>query len=256
MKDFLFFLVGLSILLLPSILMLGNTAVSKWSDPTPTPTAHPALINACHHPAPNGRFCGANLDGSGVKVSDENGRVLVQEWVKWSHFVGWTEDSQYAFYNLNDQYENSRAVMFDSQNWAMVELGDDVSCWGAGTRGDCRKSVVALAPKSNLVLQGIGRIYDLNHQTEQNLFPNPEQSFIWAAAWSPDESKLAYFGGADKETREIHLYVLEGEMITAVPEYTFAADELYAPNLQWLDNQTIQFEDNVGTTYQYELWRK
>ena len=248
-KNGILLFMGMSILCLPGFLMVRTFAVI-WTGEVTVPHK---LANACHHPSPNGRFCGAAIAQQGVKVSDEDGHILFNGWGEWSHFIGWTDDSRFAFYNLSDQYgENRRAVMFDTNRWEIIFLGED-----GDMSSKCRKNVIALAPQNNLILQEGGCLYDLNHQTKQNIFPNLEASWLAAASWSPNENYLALLGNTDNQTGEVMLFVTEryGENVTPIPEFTFSANELYTPNLHWIENNTIQFEDNNGTRYEYQIER-
>ena len=254
------------LLILFLLLMMGcgqNNALPAAIDvlltpqPTITPTGHPLLNYSCEHPSPDGRFCGGSQTGWGAKMSDENGRVLYSRWDKWLTFVGWTADSRYAVYNLDGRMRSSYAIMFDTVEWEVVFLGDDSWCKEdvKQGRGACHTTVQALEPDYGFMMQR-GRVYDLNNETHVDVFDEIHNSYVSAADWTPDGSKLAYFGGTGRgDDRVLTLFIADanGENSTAVAHLTFPLLEVSVFNLHWVDNQTVQFEDNKGAVYEYIL---
>ena len=218
-------------------------------DPSPTPTGHPLLNYSCEHPSPDGRFCGGLQDGWGSKVSDENGRVLYSRWNQFVMLIGWTNDSRYLVY-YNYPYRGSYAytTVFDTEKWESRMRSE---------------TVVGMNTDKNLIALSSGYIYNLDDDIETPFRAEETFKITLKADWSPNEAQLAFlssegFGDYFVEGRmAIFIANTNGENSRIIHELPFGISDLtlYKQQIKfyWVDDQTIQLQDNKGNIYQYEI---
>jgi hypothetical protein len=154
------------------------------------------------YPSPNGAYW-ATADGR-VRVS-QGGPCARLVHPKWVRFVGWTGDSRYAVYAVEDQYGNGAGLVFDTVAWRQFALPQAI---GLGDpRGRAGDSPRAVSQPSNRVLLGKGTLLRLPDRVLGNLLEGTGQSGIYVAAWSPDDRYVAFAASAGDFPTSVTVYV-------------------------------------------------
>lgn len=233
----------------------GLTSSSLANRPVPTPTIPTVDVATCvrqplpyQYPSPDGRFC-ATSDFVSVVIVAADGRDTRVQWSKWIRFDGWTADSIYALYSYTDQYGNSAGTAFNTERWeGRSIIPTDGACFN-NMSGLCDRGVVAVAPRSPRVLLGDGRIISLPDKIEGDVLRALDEKRVVIAAWSPDETKLAFMAAPYAgQTAAIYLFE-EDTPITRLQ--SLSLPDLSRSQLVWsADGTSLQF---ISPTEQYDL---
>jgi hypothetical protein len=131
-------------------------------------------------------------------------------------FVGWTADSRYAIYFVDDQYGNSAGLVFDTTAWKQLGLPQYVGLGDMAGRFPDRP--VAVGTLTARILLRLGRIIILPGSAGPQLLEGTGQKLIVAAAWSPDETHLAFVAltDSDAQTGTVFLAAADGRDVRAV----------------------------------------
>jgi hypothetical protein len=203
----------------------NDTCISASTDDvlsSPTPQDFLTEFDATLQWSPNGEYYTTyeyrRPVSSGTVFDPEQGRSATVTWECMSGvFVGWTADSRYALFSCGDQYGNSRAYAFDTEEWDNYTLSalDKRYC---GMSGMCKHGVAAIAPISPRVLLIDGTLIHLPDSTRSNILTPIGKDAILAAAWSPGETYLVFVAyevqenpGGPASASESAMYLTNGD---------------------------------------------
>ncbi len=233
----------------------GLTLSNPANTTNATPTIPAIDVAACarqplphQYPSPNGRFCAVS-DFVSVVIVAADGRHTRAQWAKWIRFDGWTADSTYALYSYIDQYGNSAGIAFDIDRWQASFIAPDEGACFNNMSGLCGRGVVAIAPRSPRVLLRDGRIVYLPDRMERDVLCSLDDNMVLIAAWSPDETKLAFVTTAYAgQTAAVYLFEKDTG-ITLLQ--SLSRPDLSRDQLIWgTDETSLQL---ISPTEQYDL---
>lgn len=191
-------------------------------------TSHAGEISA----SPNAEFAVVLEDASSyraVVVAIPGSKCETLVWREPASFKGWTADSRFAVFQLRDQYGNADTVVFDTVLWTQQSL---TGPWG-DMSGRTRNGPVAIAPITARVLLGMGKIMLLPDTEQGTVLSTIDRNYVAVAAWSPDESRLAFVAYSSRHGEDSMLYLARGNGSELQPITDVDLNDVWSLSMAW-----------------------
>jgi len=224
-------------------------AAISTAAPTPAWVGEPGPCDGAKagqraQPSPNAAFWASNDGEISVAQGGPCARLVRP---KWAHFIRWTADSRYAVYSVGDQYGNSAGLVFDTTTWRQFALPQFISL--GDIAGRFPDGPVAVGPQQARILLGLGDIVVLPGTTGRRVLDGTGQNVILRAAWSPDETHLAFLAVADRAAHEGTYFIAAGDGEGARALLTVPIGDWNVLNIGWVgpDHATLVVREGTWT---------